>query len=119
MEPSAKSTLMSWGELLWDLFPDGERLGGAAANVGYHAAQIGAEVLLVSRVGDDELGRRARERLAQSGVTTRFIQVDAERPTGTVRVEIQGGEPRYRIATEVAWDRIAPDAELCARMKTA
>lgn len=111
-----KTTLMSWGELLWDLFPDGERLGGAAANVAYHAAQIGADSILVSRVGEDELGRTACERLERSGVTTRFIQIDSERQTGTVRVEIRDGEPRYRIATAVAWDRIEFSDELAARM---
>jgi sugar/nucleoside kinase (ribokinase family) len=51
--------IVSYGELLWDRFPDGERLGGCAANVAFHLAQLGAHALLVSRVGDDELGRRA------------------------------------------------------------
>jgi fructokinase len=111
-------TLVSWGELLWDLFPDGERLGGAAANVAYHAAQIGARAILVSRVGDDDRGRRACAQLEQSGVTSRFVQIDPERPTGTVHVEIRDGEPRYRIASEVAWDRIALEEGLAERMRS-
>lgn len=115
---SVPTALMSWGELLWDSFPDGVRLGGAAANVAYHAAQIGAQALLVSRVGNDELGRRALDELERSGVTTRFVQVDPARPTGTVNVEIRDGEPRYRIATRVAWDHIELCDELAERMTT-
>lgn len=112
-------TVVSWGELLWDLFPDGARLGGAAANVAYHAAQLGAEVILVSRVGADELGARARSELEAAGVNPSFIQVDPERPTGTVRVEIRDGEPQYKIATEVAWDRIGWSQDLSKVMQRA
>ena len=98
--------IVSWGELLWDLFPDARRLGGAAANVAYHAAMLGDEALLVSRVGSDELGSLALSELEVHGVDTRFVQLDTDAPTGTVHVEVVGGEPRYRIATAVAWDRI-------------
>jgi fructokinase len=104
--------LSAWGELLWDLFPDGPRLGGAAANVAYHAAQLGAESLLVSRVGADELGRRALDELAAARVDTRHVSVDPERPTGTVRVELSGREPRFTIGEQVAWDRIEWSPEL-------
>ena len=103
--------LCAWGELLWDLFPDGPRLGGAAANVAYHAARLGAEAMLVSRVGADELGRRALDELAEARVDTRHVGVDPERPTGTVKVELAGREPRFSIGEKVAWDRIewSPD----------
>ena len=97
---------MCWGELLWDLFPDGPRLGGTAANLAYHAAQLGARALLVSRVGDDELGRRALHELEQAGVDVGQVQLDAERPTGTVNVSLEDGEPRFRIGERVAWERI-------------
>jgi fructokinase len=104
--------VLAWGELLWDMFPDGPRLGGAAANVAYHAARLGAEALLVSRVGQDELGRRALDQLRRAGVDTRHVGVDEERPTGTVRVELERGEPRFSIGERVAWDRIGWSAEL-------
>jgi len=97
---------------LWDLFPDGPRLGGAAANVAYHAARLGARAVLVSRVGDDELGARALAGLSAAGVDTRYVGVDAESPTGTVEVELSSGEPRFTIGERVAWDRIAWSAEL-------
>ena len=98
--------IVCWGELLWDLFPDGRRLGGTAANVAYHLAQLGRPVLLVSRVGDDELGHAALEKLAQSGVDTSQVQLDRDSPTGTVGVELVSGEPRFSLASGAAWDRI-------------
>jgi len=101
--------VVAWGEVLWDLFEDGPRLGGAAANVAYHAAQLGVDAALVSRVGTDELGARACAKLALSGVDVSLIQRDPGAATGTVAVTMDRGEPRYRIATEVAWDRIAGD----------
>lgn len=103
--PGAKR-VVSWGELLWDLFPDGPRLGGAAANVARHLAALGDDVALVSRVGADELGREALRRLAEYGVDTRWVQVDPKNPTGTVRVELDHGEPRFSIVERVAWDAI-------------
>lgn len=99
-------TVVSWGELLWDLFPSGPRLGGASANVAYHAAALGEKAVLVSRVGADELGAAARRKLAEAGVRVDFVQIDESAPTGTVQVELVDGEPRYTIATRVAWDRI-------------
>src|SRR5262245_18154281 len=117
--PDRSSLLVCWGELLWDLFPDGPRLGGTAANAAYHAAQLGQRVALVSRVGNDALGARAKEQLAAAGVDVRCVQVDPERPTGTVKVELHAGEPSYRIESEVAWDRIEWSAELAALIGSA
>ena len=57
-------TVVCWGELVWDLLPDGPRLGGALANVAYHVVRLGGRAVLVTRVGDDELGRQAITRLA-------------------------------------------------------
>ena len=108
--------LVSWGELLWDLFPDGARLGGAAANLAYHAAQLGCHSLLVSRVGDDDLGRRALEELGRAGVDLGCVQIDAEAATGSVRVEVNDGEPRFSIEQRAAWDAIAYDAALATRL---
>jgi fructokinase len=104
---------------LWDLFPDGPRLGGALANVAYHAAKLGAEAVLVSRVGRDELGERARAELSRHGVNVEHVQVDDEKPTGTVRVETESGEPRYSIATEAAWDGIVSTDEINRLMSRA
>jgi fructokinase len=111
--------ILCWGELLWDLFPDGPRLGGAAANVAYHAAALGAHATLVSRVGDDELGASARHQLGQAGVDVSLVQVDRERPTGTVDVELCAGEPRFGIAQNAAWDRVEYDAAVAQAVQAA
>lgn len=94
------------------MFPEGPVLGGAVSNVAFHLAQLGASVELVSRVGDDELGRSALSHLARSGVGTRLVQIDHERPTGRVNVELVAGEPRYSLSTGGAWEHIelTPDA---------
>ncbi len=96
------------GELLWDLFPDKQLLGGSGANVAYHAARLGAEAHLISRVGKDTLGRLALKELTQSGVLTSQISLDPHRPTGTVHVTFEGTEARFQIGKHVAWDRVDP-----------
>lgn len=98
-----------WGELLWDRFPvdrGGDQLGGAPSNVAWHLAQAGGWAQLISRVGDDEAGRRALARL-DGLVDTSLVQIDPERATGEVTVEVVAGEPRYTLHPGRAWERIA------------
>jgi fructokinase len=104
------------GEILWDLLPAGRQLGGAPANFIQHARAFGAAASLVSRVGDDDLGREAVSRLRARGVATNLIQIDREEPTGTVGVEIgPDRQPRFTIHENVAWDRlVVEDAALVA-----
>ena len=78
--------MVCWGEILWDRFPDGPRLGGAPANVAYHLGVLGRPVALISRVGDDDDGRTALAALAARGVDVAPVAVDRERPTGSVEV---------------------------------
>lgn len=94
------------GELLWDQFSDGPRLGGAAANVAYHAARAGAESYLISRVGRDTWGQRALRLLALNHVDVSHIGIDRNFPTGQVEVELVAGQPRFRIRMGAAWDHI-------------
>jgi fructokinase len=95
-----------WGEVLWDRFPDGDQLGGAPANVAWHIGQAGGWAQLISRVGDDADGRRALEQLDEV-IDVELVQVDPERATGEVTVELHGGEPRYTLVSGRAWERIA------------
>lgn len=88
------------------MFPDRARLGGAPGNTAYHAACLGADSALVSRVGNDEPGARALNQLAQYGVDVAPAQLDSRAPTGSVAVTLHAGEPSYEIADAVAWDRI-------------
>jgi fructokinase len=92
------------GELLWDVLPDGARLGGAPANFAVMADRLGDRAAILSRVGCDALGSEALERLEPSPAETNLIQVDAEHETGRVTVEFKDGEPHYTIHSPAAWD---------------
>src|SRR3954452_15176255 len=99
------------GEVLWDVFPDGRKVaGGAPFNFAFHCKQLGHEAVIVSRVGDDELGRELRAEVRSLGLTDDFIQTDYEHPTGTVRVTVdEQGQPSYEIVDDVAWDYIGSE----------
>jgi fructokinase len=104
------------GEVLWDIFPTGRFLGGAPLNVACHLQALGLPALMVSRVGNDELGREIFQRLPQSGLTTDFIQTDAQLPTGRVHVSFQCPQtPEYDIVMPASWDAIECTDELAER----
>ncbi|OQX70416.1 MAG: hypothetical protein B6A08_00895 [Sorangiineae bacterium NIC37A_2] len=100
----------SFGELLWDLFPEGPKLGGAPANLAFHAQKLGAEALLITEVGRDELGERALFRLEEAGVKV-LCAKKSQAPTGRVLVSMRNGEPSYEIASPAAWDEIQVSEE--------
>jgi fructokinase len=101
------------GELLWDLFPDGKVLGGAPANFAFHAAALGHDAHVASRVGRDDLGREMLAALAQRGLGTRCIQIDRDHPTGTVPVRVgPDGAPTFSIVPNVAWDYLDDEPAL-------
>jgi fructokinase len=100
--------ILAVGEVLWDLLPSGKQLGGAPANFAYHCRSLGAFAKLVSRVGDDALGREVLERFRRLGLPAEEVQVDPAWPTGTVAVTLAAdGQPRFTIHEHVAWDFIA------------
>jgi fructokinase len=99
------------GEVLWDLFPKGKRLGGAPANFAYHAAQFGHEGLVVSAVGLDRLGSAIIAELDQNALPYHLDRVPY--PTGTVDVDLSNpNAPVYTINTRVAWSHIPFTDEL-------
>lgn len=105
--------ILGIGEILWDLLPEGKQLGGAPANFTYHAHALGAEAHLISRIGDDALGREILERLGPLDFSLDTVSVDSKAPTGTVSVELDpDGQPRYIIHENVAWDNLAFSPEL-------
>ncbi len=100
-----RHSVVGLGELLWDLFPAGKQLGGAPANFAYITSLLGDEGIPASRLGQDSLGLDAIHRLGELGLSTEFIQKDADHPTGTVKVELdRTGQPRFEISESVAWD---------------
>jgi fructokinase len=100
-----KQTIVGLGEILWDLFPAGRQLGGAPANFAYITSLLGNRGIPASRLGQDDLGRDAINRLKELGLETAFVQQDVQRPTGTVRVQVdENGQPCFEISPSVAWD---------------
>ncbi len=109
--------IITLGEALWDLFPDGERFGGAAANVACHSAMLGAEVTMVSAVGNDERGRQAIKILKEFRIDTDLMQVEPEQTTGTVGVDLDAaGKPNFTIHEDAAWDHLAWTPQLASKI---
>jgi fructokinase len=93
------------GEVLWDQLPQGDVLGGAPANVAYHAGQLGAESYIISAVGKDDLGNEIISRLSAKNINLLISRVAY--PTGTVKVTLDDkGVPDFVIIKDVAWDYI-------------
>src|SRR5665648_1013330 len=99
-----KYTVVGIGEVLWDLLPNGKILGGAPVNFVYHAAQLGADGVAISSVGNDELGREFVDSVNEKGIVN-CISFN-NHPTGTVGVTLIGGKPDYTIYENVAWNFI-------------
>ena len=109
-----KSYIVGLGEVLWDVFPDGRKLGGAPGNFAWHVSQFGLDSLAASAVGDDALGREALASFDEKGLSYLIPFVD--RPTGTVQVTLDAaGVPSYEICEGVAWDHI-PFTEALAQV---
>jgi fructokinase len=101
MEPHR---ILGIGELLWDVLPEGPRLGGAPANFTVMAGRLGCHAAVLSRIGRDDLGRRAVELLDPLPVDTEYLQVDRAHETGRVTVAFNNGQPEYTILEPAAWD---------------
>ena len=103
--------VVGMGEALWDVLPEGKKIGGAPANFAYHVSQFGLPSCVVSAVGDDALGKEIIENFTSKGLNQLIAEVPY--PTGTVQVEIDpAGVPQYEIKENVAWDNIPYTAHL-------
>jgi len=103
--------VVGMGEALWDVLPEGKKIGGAPANFAYHVSQFGLDSCAVSAVGSDSLGDELLENFRHKGVNYQIETVPY--PTGTVQVEIDpAGIPQYDIKENVAWDNIPYTAKL-------
>lgn len=106
-----KDLVVGIGEALWDMLPEGKKIGGAPANFAYHVSQFGLKSCVVSAIGEDALGKEINDNFTSKGLNHRLAEVPY--PTGTVQVEIdQAGIPQYEIKENVAWDNIPYTAEL-------
>ncbi len=95
------------GEVLWDIFENNKRFGGAVANVAFHASQLGAHGYIVGAVGDDELGTEGLEYLKEHGLDMAGLSKVDGFPTGTVNVMLDENKvPTYEIVEGVAWENL-------------
>ncbi len=105
-------TIFSIGEILWDVFPDTARLGGAPFNFAVNAHRLGHRVIFLSAVGDDERGSAALQRAAALGLPAEFIQLAPGQPTGSVTVQLDAeGHPDFTIHRPAAYDCLALNDE--------
>ena len=103
--------IVGMGEALWDVLPEGKKIGGAPANFAYHVSQFGFDSRVVSAVGRDELGEEILKVFNEKKLKMQIEQVDY--PTGTVQVTLDDeGVPCYEIKEGVAWDNIPFTDEL-------
>lgn len=97
--------IVGLGEVLWDIFPEYKRPGGAPANVTYHVSVMGNTGMLASRIGNDTNGNALLRFLEGRELNLDCVQVDPDKPTGSVDVTFNNkGEPSYRINEDAAWD---------------
>ena len=99
--------LCVFGEVLFDVFPDGNQvLGGAPFNVAWHLQAFGQSPFFISRVGNDPQGNKIRQAMLDWGMDTSALQTDDNLPTGIVNIELKDGEPSYDIVEPSAYDNI-------------
>lgn len=97
--------IVGMGEALWDVLPEGKKIGGAPANFAYHVSQFGFDSRVVSAVGNDALGNEIFEVFKEKQLKHQLQVVNY--PTGTVQVTLDSaGIPLYEIKEGVAWDNI-------------
>lgn len=111
-----KNLIIGLGEALWDMLPEGKKLGGAPANFAYHAGQFGLDTMAISALGEDKLADETIEALEQNGL--KYLMPRVPYATGTVQVTLTGeGIPTYEIKENVAWDNIPFNDEIKAAAK--
>ena len=113
-----KRYIVGLGEALWDVLPEGKKLGGAPANFAYHAGQFGLDTIAISALGEDALAEETIEALKEHQLN--YLMPRVPYPTGTVQVTLaEGGIPTYEIKEGVAWDNIPYTNEMADIAKSA
>lgn len=97
-------SIVGIGEILWDLLPEGKRLGGAPANFAYVARALGDNEIIMSRIGRDPAGKEIVQNLFSKGIWHGALQIDEDRETGSVEVDLENGQPSYVVREPAAWD---------------
>ncbi|MDR0406039.1 MAG: PfkB family carbohydrate kinase [Clostridiales bacterium] len=98
--------VLVFGEALWDVFPDGKKLGGAPVNFAAHLSRLGAGASILTAVGGDPLGRECVREVGALGIDTAFVSVADGKRTGVCAVTLANGEPSYELVADAAYDYI-------------
>lgn len=115
-----KISVVSYGEVLFDVFGETKKIGGAPLNIALRAASYGFPVAMISAVGNDEDGKLILDYAKQNNVKTNAIQVSSEYETGIVQVHLnERGSATYDIRFPSAWDHIAVDKQVTDTVKDA
>jgi len=101
-----------FGEVLWDMLPEGPQPGGAPLNVAYHLNKMGVLTSIVSKIGKDDNGEKLTGLMDVWGINKQFLQVDDTHPTSVVLAKMNGNEASYEIVFPVAWDFIDKDSNI-------
>lgn len=113
-QPSA----VCFGEILWDVLPNASMPGGAPMNVAYHLNKLGINTTLISRVGDDEPGKKLLDLLSSWQLSTKYLQIDSKyRTSEVIAVVGDNHEVTYDILFPVAWDHISYEQEFETLLK--
>lgn len=121
MIPSSTAhPVVCFGEILWDILPDKSLPGGAPMNVAYHLKKLGLHPALITKVGNDDYGKKLVEMLLANQLNTDYVQTDDQHPTGLVYARInKNHEVTYDIVFPSAWDFIEKDERAAALVKDA
>lgn len=102
-----------FGELLFDHYPDGNKvLAGAPLAVAWHCQGFGLRPLLITRIGQDIEGEIALTAMHQWGLDTRAVQIDSHHTTGNVVVSSENKDNHFEIKSDQAWDYISSSLAL-------
>lgn len=117
---SKKVKAVCFGEVLFDVFPDKERIGGAPLNVASRLSSMGVETEMISRIGEDEKGQQLLDYLQSRNIITGNIHKDGQHPTGAVQVTLSAsGSATYEITHPSAWDKITISEAMLKSVKEA
>jgi fructokinase len=115
-----KTNIVCFGEVLFDVFPTHKKIGGAPLNVALRLASLGINAQIISRVGNDEIGKELLAFIQANNVPTHTIQIDEAYSTGEVLVQLdKNGSASYTINYPVAWDEIEVTPEAKKGIKNA
>ncbi len=115
-----KKKIVAFGEVVWDMLPNEKVLGGTPSNLVFRCNSLGENGFLLSRIGDDDFGNEALDKLKELNISDDNVQLDTEFPTGTVHISFENDyDSRYIVTPDVAFDHIEFSAEALKLVRNA